>query len=93
MSRDTFEAFEHVGSTARAGAYDHLFAKISNQAVDPILHSFGPLMNRRHLDVACRAACGRTRPDLRKLKSRTHHERRGNHVCIDRYLRLHHFDG
>ena len=38
---------------ARAAAYDDLFATITDQAIAPILDSFGDIADKRLLDVAC----------------------------------------
>ncbi len=38
---------------AKAGAYRDIFGKITEQAIDPILNTFGDLSQKRMLDVAC----------------------------------------
>lgn len=53
MAQETFEALERAGWSAKAGAYDDLFATITDQAIAPMLDSFGVLVNKRLLDVAC----------------------------------------
>lgn len=53
MTQDTFETLERAGWSAKAGAYDDLFATITDQAIAPMLDSFGALSNKRLLDVAC----------------------------------------
>jgi ubiquinone/menaquinone biosynthesis C-methylase UbiE len=53
MNSDSFKALEHAGWVEKAGAYDDLFATITDQAIGPILDTFGALANKRLLDVAC----------------------------------------
>lgn len=49
----SFKELEHAGWMDRAAAYDTYFARITNQAIDPILDSFGSLHGKRLLDVCC----------------------------------------
>lgn len=53
MSRPTFRDLEQAAWIAKTDAYDDFFAKITKQAVDPILDALGELEGRRLLDVAC----------------------------------------
>jgi SAM-dependent methyltransferase len=53
MAKLSFQALEQAGWIAKAGDYDGLFATITDQAIDRILDSFGPLEGKRLLDVAC----------------------------------------
>jgi SAM-dependent methyltransferase len=53
MTGKTFKELEHGGWTDRAAAYDSYFALVTNQAIDPILNSFGSLRGKRFLDVGC----------------------------------------
>jgi SAM-dependent methyltransferase len=53
MAEQSFQALEQAGWVAKAGAYDELFATITDQAIDPILDSFGTIADKRVLDVAC----------------------------------------
>ena len=53
MTAKTFKELEHGGWTDRAAAYDSYFALVTNQAIDPILDSFGSLHGKRFLDVGC----------------------------------------
>ena len=53
MTAKTFRDLEHQGWVARAAAYGDIFAKITGQAIDPMLDSVGDLAGRRLLDVAC----------------------------------------
>jgi SAM-dependent methyltransferase len=53
MSTETFQSLEHAGWQAKANNYDELFAAITNQAIVPILSTFGDLSKKRLLDVAC----------------------------------------
>jgi len=53
MAEQTFQALEQAGWMAKADAYDELFATITDQAIGPILDSFGDIANKRVLDVAC----------------------------------------
>jgi SAM-dependent methyltransferase len=48
----TFKELERAGWVAKACAYDDWFATITDQAIKPILDSFGDLAQRRLLDVA-----------------------------------------
>jgi SAM-dependent methyltransferase len=53
MSIESFHALEHAGWQAKADHYDEMFAAITNQAIAPILGTFGDLSRKRLLDVAC----------------------------------------
>ena len=53
MNKPTFRDLEHAGWHAKANAYDDLFARITDQAISPILESLSPLTEKRLLDVAC----------------------------------------
>ena len=53
MSEKTFRELEHQGWVKKAAVYRDVFGKITEQAIDPILDSFGDLTGRRFLDVAC----------------------------------------
>ncbi|MBK5105004.1 MAG: methyltransferase domain-containing protein [Burkholderiales bacterium] len=53
MAEQSFQALEQAGWVAKAGEYDELFATITDQAIDPILGSFGAIDSKRVLDVAC----------------------------------------
>ena len=53
MAQKSFQVLEHAGWVAKANAYDELFATIADQAIAPILDSFGALAQKRLLDVAC----------------------------------------
>lgn len=53
MAEQSFQALEQAGRVAKASAYDELFATITDQAIAPILDSFGAIANKRVLDVAC----------------------------------------
>lgn len=53
MSPNTFQALEHASWLAKAHAYEALFGTITDQAIDPILDSFGALAQKHLLDVAC----------------------------------------
>jgi ubiquinone/menaquinone biosynthesis C-methylase UbiE len=53
MSQNSFQQLEHAGWLAKAQAYDALFGTITDQAIDPILDSFGALEQKHLLDVAC----------------------------------------
>jgi SAM-dependent methyltransferase len=53
MSETTFRELEHTGWLTKASAYDDIFGKITRQAFDPILTTFGNLAGKRFLDVAC----------------------------------------
>ena len=52
MSEKTFTDLEHQGWLAKAGAYRGIFGKLTEQAITPILDTFGDLSGRRFLDVA-----------------------------------------
>lgn len=52
MTQETFKELERAGWGAKAGAYDDWFATITDQAINPILDSFGNLTQKRLLDVA-----------------------------------------
>lgn len=49
----SFKELELAGWQAKAEAYDGLLATITDQAIGPILESFGGLNHKRLLDVAC----------------------------------------
>lgn len=53
MPTDSFKALEHAGWVEKANSYDESFATITDQAIAPILDTFGALANKRLLDVAC----------------------------------------
>jgi ubiquinone/menaquinone biosynthesis C-methylase UbiE len=53
MPPKAFKELEQTGWTARAAAYAESAALITNQAIEPILNSFGALPGKRFLDVAC----------------------------------------
>jgi ubiquinone/menaquinone biosynthesis C-methylase UbiE len=53
MTQETFETLERAGWSAKAGAYDDMFATITDQAIAHMLDSLGALANKRLLDVAC----------------------------------------
>jgi len=53
MAEQSFQALEQAGWVAKAGAYDELFATITDQAIDPILDTFGSIAGKCLLDVAC----------------------------------------
>lgn len=53
MTAKTFKELEHGGWMDKAAAYDSYFALVTNQAIDAILDSFGPLRGKRLLDVGC----------------------------------------
>ena len=53
MAERTFQALEQAGWTAKAEAYDELIATITDQAIAPILDTFGDIADKRVLDVAC----------------------------------------
>lgn len=53
MVDKSFRDLEHAGWRAKANDYDDHFAKITNQAIVPILDSLNPLTGKRLLDVAC----------------------------------------
>ena len=49
----TFKALEQSGWTQKASAYDEHFAKIADQAIEPILNSVGDVARRDVLDICC----------------------------------------
>ena len=49
----TFKDLEQAGWASKAAAYNQSFALITNQAIEPILNTFGALQDKRLLDVAC----------------------------------------
>lgn len=51
MSEKTFRDLEHQGWLEKADAYRDIFGKITDQAVSPILDTFGELSGKRLLDV------------------------------------------
>lgn len=53
MPKETFRDLEHAGWVEKAEHYDHIFALITRQAIDPMLDSLGDLAGKRLLDVAC----------------------------------------
>lgn len=53
MSEQTFRALEHQGWLSKAAAYRDSFGKITEQAIAPILDTFGELSGQRLLDIAC----------------------------------------
>ena len=53
MAEQSFQALEQAGWVAKASAYDELFAMITDQAIAPILDSFGAIAKKRLLDVEC----------------------------------------
>ena len=53
MSEQTFRALEHQGWVSKAAAYRDSFGKITEQAIAPILDTFGELSGKRLLDIAC----------------------------------------
>jgi SAM-dependent methyltransferase len=53
MSEKTFRELEHHGWVQKAAVYRDVFGRITEQAIDPILNTFGDLTRRRFLDVAC----------------------------------------
>jgi SAM-dependent methyltransferase len=53
MSEKTFRDLEHQGWLTKADAYREIFGKITEQAITPILETFGDLARKRFLDVAC----------------------------------------
>lgn len=53
MAEQSFQALEQTGWVAKAAAYDELFATITDQAIDPVLNTFGAIAGKRILDVAC----------------------------------------
>jgi SAM-dependent methyltransferase len=53
MSEKTFRDLEHQGWLAKASAYRDSFGRITQQAITPILETFGDLSGARFLDIAC----------------------------------------
>ncbi len=53
MAEKTFRDLEHQGWLERASDYRDIFGKITEQAITPILNTFGDLSGKRFLDVAC----------------------------------------
>ena len=54
MAERTFRALQQqAGWVAKTGAYDELFATITDQAIAPMLDAFGDIAKKRLLDVAC----------------------------------------
>jgi ubiquinone/menaquinone biosynthesis C-methylase UbiE len=53
MSEQTFRELEHQGWVTKAAVYRESFGKITEQAIDPILDTFGDLSRKHLLDVAC----------------------------------------
>jgi SAM-dependent methyltransferase len=53
MTSKSFRDLEHAGWMDRAAAYDDYLARLTTQAIDPILDSFGDLRGKRVLDIAC----------------------------------------
>jgi SAM-dependent methyltransferase len=53
MAESTFGELEHEGWLVRADGYDETLGHITKQAFAPILATFGDLMGKRFLDVAC----------------------------------------
>lgn len=51
MGEKTFRDLEHQGWLEKADAYRDIFGKITEQAVSPILDTFGDLSGKRFLDV------------------------------------------
>ena len=49
----TFRDLEQHGWTQKASDWDTYLAKVTNQAIDPILESFGNLQGQHLLDIAC----------------------------------------
>ena len=52
MSSRTFRELEHAGWVERAQTYD-IITPVTNQAIDPILATFGDVTGKRLLEVAC----------------------------------------
>jgi 2-polyprenyl-3-methyl-5-hydroxy-6-metoxy-1,4-benzoquinol methylase len=53
MTTPSFRDLEHAGWSAKAGAYDSLFGKITDQSIESVLDALGSLQGKRFLDVAC----------------------------------------
>ena len=53
LQEKSFHEFEHEAWVERTARYDELFSHVTTQAVGPILDSLGPMVGKRHLDVAC----------------------------------------
>lgn len=53
MSEKTFRDLEHEGWLTKASAYRDIFGRITEQAITPILETFGDLSRKRFLDVGC----------------------------------------
>lgn len=53
MTAPEFKDLERAGWTARAGAYDAWFARITSEAISPMLDRLGELDGRSLLDVSC----------------------------------------
>lgn len=53
MLDKTFKQLEHEGWERQAATYDDWFARVTQQAIGPILTSFGNLSGKRFLDIAC----------------------------------------
>jgi SAM-dependent methyltransferase len=52
LNKKTFKDLEHEGWTARAASYE-LITPVTNQAIAPILATFGELKSQRLLEIAC----------------------------------------
>ncbi len=52
MTEKTFRDLEHQGWLEKAGAYRDMLGKLTEQAITPILDTFGDLSGSRFLDVA-----------------------------------------
>ena len=53
MAEKTFRDLEHQGWLEKADAYRDIFGRITEQAIAPILATFGDLSGKRFLDVCC----------------------------------------
>jgi ubiquinone/menaquinone biosynthesis C-methylase UbiE len=53
MAEQTFRELEHQGWVTKAAVYRNSFGKITEQAIDSILDTFGDLSGKRLLDIAC----------------------------------------
>jgi ubiquinone/menaquinone biosynthesis C-methylase UbiE len=53
MAEQTFRELEHQGWVAKAAAYRNSFGKITEQAIESVLDTFGDLSGKRLLDIAC----------------------------------------
>jgi SAM-dependent methyltransferase len=51
MGEKTFRDLEHQGWLEKADAYREIFGRITEQAISPILATFGDLSGKRFLDV------------------------------------------